>query len=133
MLMPTIDRYMTCQPWTIGPRATISAASRLMREHGIRHLPVVDGERLLGIVSERDLLWIQDLPHMDPDLAQIEDAMRTDVYVASPHDEVDRVVEQMAHHKYGCVVVKGKHRIEGIFTSVDALQVLADVLRRVAA
>jgi acetoin utilization protein AcuB len=134
MLMPLISRYMSRQPWTIRRDATMSQAHRMMREHGIRHLPVLDGGALVGVVTERDLHLIETLPDADPDEVDVEDAMSVDVYAVGPGDPVDAVVERMASRKLGsAVVVDQRGAVEGIFTTVDALQVLADVLRRATA
>lgn len=130
MLMPPIGRYMTRQPWTIDRAATLTAAHELMRAHSIRHLPVTDAGKLVGIVSERDLHLIETFPDADPDDVHVEEAMTEHVYIASPKDDVAEVVERMADQKIGSVVVMTDASIEGIFTSIDALQVLASVLRR---
>lgn len=128
--MPPISRYMTRQPWTIDHGATLTAAHELMRSHAIRHLPVTAAGKLVGIVSERDLHLIETLPDADPDEVTVEDAMTEAVYVARPTDEVAEVVDRMAAQKLGSVVVMQDHRVEGIFTSIDALSVLSSVLRR---
>ena len=130
MLMPPISRYMTRQPWTIERSATLTAAHQLMRRHAIRHLPVMDAGKLVGIVSERDLHLIETLPDSDPDDVTVEDAMTETVYVAAPTDEVSEVVDRMAAAKLGSAVVMQDQSVEGIFTSIDALQVLSHVLRR---
>ena len=128
--MPPISRYMTRQPWTIERGATLTAAHQLMRSQLIRHLPVMDSGKLVGIVTERDLHLIETLRDANPDEITVGEAMTEQVYVAAPGDEVAAVVEAMAERKIGSVVVMQGGRVEGIFTSVDALQVLADVLRR---
>jgi acetoin utilization protein AcuB len=134
MMMPTISRHMTRQPWTIRKDAKMAQAHRLMREHQIRHLPVLEAGKLVGIVSERDLHLIETLPDSDPETVTVEDAMSVDVYVVGVDDPVDRIVERMAQHKYGSAIVLNRSGgIEGIFTTIDALQVLADVLRRATA
>ena len=130
MLMPPISRYMTRQPWTIERTATLTAAHQLMRNHAIRHLPVMDAGKLVGIVSERDLHLIETFPDADPDEVTVDDAMTETVYVAAPTDEVSDVVDRMAADKLGSAVVMQGPRVEGIFTSIDALQVLSQVLRR---
>lgn len=130
MLMPPISRYMTRQLWTIERGATLTAAHQLMRTHGIRHLPVMDSGKLVGIVTERDLHLMETLPDADPDEVKVEEAMSEHVYVVAPDDAVADVVERMADQKIGSVVVMDHGRVEGIFTSIDALQVLANVLRR---
>jgi len=132
--MPPISRYMSRQPWTIRRDATMSQAHRMMREHGIRHLPVLDGGVLVGVVTERDLHLIETLPDTDPDEVDVEDAMTVEVYGVGPDEPVDAVVERMASRKLGStVVVDRRGVVEGIFTTVDALQVLAEVLRRATA
>jgi acetoin utilization protein AcuB len=133
MLMPPIARYMTCQPWTIRRDAKLAQAHELMREHKIRHLPVLEAGKLVGIVSERDVYLFERLADMDTDVT-VEDAMTVDVYAVKCEDSVDAVVEKMAEHKYGSVVVMNRRGlVEGIFTTVDGMQVLADVLRRATA
>ena len=124
---------MTLQPWTIRKDAKMSQAHQLMREHRIRHLPVLEAGKLVGIVSERDLHLIETLPDSDPDEVTVEEAMTVDVYTVTSDDPVDVIVEQMATHKYGsAVVMDPRGGVEGIFTTVDALQVLGEVLRRAA-
>jgi acetoin utilization protein AcuB len=134
MLMPSISRYMTRQPWTIRKSARMSQAHAIMRAHQIRHLPVLEAGKLVGIVSERDLRLIETLRGSDPDEVAVEDAMTEPVYVVHAEAPVDSVVEHMAHHKYGsAVVISHRGAVEGIFTTVDALQVFAEVLRRATA
>ena len=132
--MPTIARYMSRQPWTIRKDATMAQAHKLMREHQIRHLPVLEARKLVGIVTERDLHLIETLPGGDPEEISVEEAMTVDVYAVRPEDGVDSIVEKMADRKYGSAVVIGpRGEVEGIFTTIDALQVLAEVLRRESA
>jgi acetoin utilization protein AcuB len=134
MLMPSMSLYMTLQPWTIRRDAKMSQAHEMMRAHRIRHLPVLDGGKLVGIVSDRDLHLIETLPVCDPEEVPVEEAMTEDVYAVGLDDPIAAVVERMAAHKYGCAIVLDRRgQVEGIFTTVDAMQALADVLRRVAA
>lgn len=133
MLMPPISRYMTRQPWTIRRDVPLSKAKEMMRDHHIRHLPVLDGGNLVGVISERDILQVERFQHLG-DQFVVEDAMTEDVYTVDFHEATDTVVEAMAEHKYGSVVVRNRgNQIEGIFTTVDAMQVLAELLRREAA
>ena len=129
--MPSISRYMSRQPWTIRKDATMAQAHALMREHRIRHLPVLEARKLVGIVTERDLHLIETLPDSDPAATSVEEAMTVDVYAVGADEPVAGIVETMAVNKYGSAVVLDRQgAIEGIFTTVDALQVLADLLRR---
>jgi len=134
MLMPSIARYMSRQPWTIRKDAMMSQAHTLMRAHAIRHLPVLHAGRLVGLVSERDLHLIETLPGGDPGEVTVEDAMIDDVYIVGPDAPADAVAARMADRKYGsAIVIDRRGRVAGVFTTANALQVLADVLQRAAA
>lgn len=133
MLMPPISRYMTRQPWTIRRDAPLSQAKAMMQAHQIRHLPVLEGGTLVGMVTERDILRLERFEHLGDGLL-VEDAMAEDLYTADLDQPVDEVVDAMAEHKYGSAVVRNKqNKVEGIFTTVDAMRVFAEVLRRAVA
>lgn len=131
MLMPAVSRYMTGQPWTIERTAPLAKAHALMREHHIRHLPVLDEQgELVGIVTDRDLHLAESLRDVDPDHETVDEAMTEHPFVVTGDMALDEVVEIMAQHKYGSAIVVGRSGVEGIFTAVDACQVLSDLLRR---
>lgn len=134
MVMPSIARYMTRQPWTVHKDATLARAHQIMREHRIRHLPVLDAGKLVGIVTERDLHLIETLPGGNPEDVMVEEAMTEEVYTVQADEPVDAVVEMMSNRKLGSAIVLDRNgRVGGIFTAVDGLRVLADVLRRATA
>lgn len=121
----TIRDVMTESPHTIGKAQTLDKASQVMREHGIRHLPVLDGGELLGILSNRDVYLIETLQDVDPEKVTVEEAMSADPYAVAPDAVLKDVVGQMAEHKYGAAVVMEGRKVIGIFTTIDALRVLA--------
>lgn len=86
MLMPTVSRYMTRQPWTISPRSSLGDAQALMRMHEIRHLPVVDDGDLVGIVSDRDLRLYESVGGMHS--GRVRDAMSEPVYTVAPSETI---------------------------------------------
>jgi acetoin utilization protein AcuB len=117
----TIDMYMTRAPHTIEPERPLADAHRMMRTHGIRHLPVVEGETLVGLVSQGDLHLFETLDGIDPELIAVREAMVTPVYSVPPDAEVRDVAMHMAQHKYGSAVVVDRGKVVGIFTAVDGL------------
>jgi acetoin utilization protein AcuB len=119
-----IADYMTALPHTVGSEQTITFAQQLMEKYGIRHLPVLHGGELYGIVSDRDLGMIAGLNEVNPDNTTVEEAMTQEAYTVSKDASLIDVLKEMLEHKYGSVVVVEGTKIVGIFTTHDALALL---------
>jgi len=126
----TIEEFMTRAPHTIGFQQTLAAAHQVMGEHGIRHLPVLEAGKLVGILSQRDLHLIETLTDVNPGEIEVGEAMTPVPYTVSPRTPLRKVASQMAAHKYGSAVVLEKDQVVGVFTTVDALRALFAVLDR---
>jgi acetoin utilization protein AcuB len=120
---------MTTTPHSIGGDQTLATASAMMSQYHIRHLPVLRGGRLLGILTDRDIKLIETFRDVDPTKIQVEEAMTELPYSVSPEAPLDEVVETMAANKYGSAVIMHKEKVVGIFTTVDACAALCDLLR----
>ena len=127
--IPTIYKYMTTTPFTIGAEQPLGRAQSLMRTNQIRHLPVLRGGKLEGMLTERDVALIEALDGVDPEHLAVEDAMTTDVYAVSPTASLDEVADEMATRKYGSAVVVDNDKVVGIFTTVDLAAALTELLR----
>ncbi len=127
--IPHIDRFMTTSPYSVGQEQKLSQAHKLMRSHNIRHLPVLHGGKLVGVLSDRDLHLIESLRDVDPDRVLVEEAMSPTVYTVAPTTPLEDVVREMAHHKYGCAVVVDNGKVVGVFTTIDAMRVFAETLQ----
>jgi acetoin utilization protein AcuB len=119
-----VYRHMTPSPITIGRDQTLATAHAMMVKHHIRHLPVLDGGALVGIVTERDLRLIESMSGTNPEETLVEEAMTPDPYMVSYDTPLRDVAAAMAQHKYGCAVVMERGHVAGIFTTVDALRAL---------
>jgi acetoin utilization protein AcuB len=126
--IPTIQKYMTTQPHSIGEDQTMDRAHRMMRQHHFRHLPVLRAGKLVGVLSDRDLHLVEAIRDVDPTEVSVEDAMTPSPYTVSPDSPLDEVVATMAEHKYGCAVVMQNDKLVGIFTTVDACSAFAEML-----
>lgn len=124
----TMNDVMTAQPVTVGRDQPLAVAHAMMREHGCRHLPVLEHGDLVGVVSQRDLYFLETIAGVDMDTDRVDDAMSSDAYAVTPDASVQEVAAEMAAHKYGCAVVMERGRVAGIFTATDALRVLAGFL-----
>jgi acetoin utilization protein AcuB len=126
--IPTIQKYMTTSPHTVGEDQMMAVAHRMMREYQIRHLPVLSGAKIVGLVSDRDLNFVETLKDVDPRRVLVSEAMTADPYVVSPDAQLDEVVSEMAEHKYGSAVVVQHGKVVGIFTTVDVCTAFAELL-----
>lgn len=124
----TIAQRMTKTPYLIGAEQSLRVAHDLMHQHEIRHLPVLHGGKLIGLVSQRDLHLVETLRDVDPEVVRVEEAMTQDVYAVSPKTPLKEVVHEMAERKLGSAVVVEGTTVVGVFTTVDALEFLAEML-----
>ncbi len=129
--MPEIRRIMTPFPHAIAADAPVSEAREFLNHHRLHHLPVMDGERLVGIISDRDLKLLLGL---DPDYGRrtdlrVRDAMATDVYVVDLNTPLDQVLDALVARQIGSALVTRKGRLAGVFTVTDACRELARLLR----
>jgi acetoin utilization protein AcuB len=126
----TIDKHMTPLPRTIDRHASLSAAHELMRSQGIRHLPVLDGRRLVGLVSLDDLHLVETLGDIDLGQVEVEDAMSPRPLRFGPEATLFSVVEAMEKKKVSSAVVTKRGSVLGVFTTIDALRALRTILDR---
>lgn len=122
-----ISRFMTALPLTIGRTLTLAVARQQMNRLSIRHLPVLHGGKLVGVLSLRDIELIESLPGVVAEEAQVEEAMSQDVLTVAPDDELPEVARRMADRKCGSAVVVDKAQVLGIFTTIDALRAIGEL------
>jgi acetoin utilization protein AcuB len=128
MHQPTIEEHMVHEPLTIGRDQTLATAHRMMRTNDLRHLPVLDGGELVGLLSERDLYFMESFPGTDPGQVTVEDAMSPDPLAFGPKTPLAEVVKAMAKGKYGSALIVAGRKVVGIFTATDALALLSRLL-----
>ena len=126
----TVEEFTTPNPVTGDEYSGVEEIGRLMREHGIRHLPIVRGDRVVGIVSQRDLAVLAGLD-LDKQLqVHAGDLMAPDPVTVRTSDPLDEVAYRMSDLKIGSVIVLDEDdSFFGIFTATDALNALIEVVR----
>lgn len=121
---------------SLGVGDHLDLADDVMRLGRIRHMPVIDGKRLVGIVSQRDLLSASLSKMLDFDPAQrrtfmrsvqISEAMTRDVVSVAPDTPIREVARLMIRHKIGCIPVAQDEEPVGMVTEVDLLRAIYDV------
>jgi acetoin utilization protein AcuB len=128
MSKPTIRAFMSPSPHTIGVDQTLAAAAEVMRAQRVRHLPVLDGGKLVGILSDRDVALVLSLPGSAPERIAVAEAMSPDPHALGPDSDLEWVAADMAAQKHGSTVVVEGGKVVGIFTTVDALRALQELL-----
>lgn len=121
---------MTPLVHTISMETTLPQARDAMQKWKVRHLPVLDGTRLVGLLSDRELARLEGFPMIDFNLVSTADAMADDPYAVSPDAPLLEVIDKMREHRYGSAIVADGDLILGIFTTTDALNVLSTMLTR---
>lgn len=112
-------------PHSIGQEIELKKAEEQMKKFQIRHLPVLAGGKIVGILSDRDL----KLAAKFGGELTVQDVMTSDPYVVGPDTPVAEVFGKMAEHKYGAALVAEKAKVVGIFTAVDAFKILSEIYR----
>ncbi len=132
-----VGQWMTKDPETIGPKETIVLARAMMRQRGVRRLPVVEGDHLIGIVSDRDLrsAWASDANTLTAQELQylleripVRDIMTSPVITVAPETLLDEAVKLMYEKKIGGLPVLADERLVGILTDTDIFRAFTQVL-----
>jgi len=126
-----IRDLMTRSLITVVPDETVTAAHQLMQKHRIRHLLVVDGEQLVGIVTDRDIrlnlpsqatsLSVWEVNHLLTRLA-VGKVMTQSVITVGPDREARDAAQLMLEHKIGALAVVDGGELVGIITETDLLR-----------
>lgn len=132
-----VRKWMSPDPKTLPVDASITEAVTLQKERGIRHIPILDRGKLVGIVSDRDLkefspskattLDVYEL-HYLLGKTKVSDAMHRDPLRVGPEDTIERAALIMHDNKIGCLpVVDDVGRVVGILTHEDVFEALVTV------
>ena len=122
-----IGDVMTILPLSIAPKEKVSVAQQLMADNNIRHLPVVEDDRPISIISDRDIKLAISVVH-DPDAVEelkVEEVSAPKLYQVEKGTPLSEVVTYMAEHSIGSVVITNHGKLDGIFTATDACKYLA--------
>jgi len=119
--MQTISEVMTRDVHTISPDETVRRAAQLMDELNVGSIPVCDGPRLVGMITDRDITVRATAAGMGPESTRVGDVMSTDVRTCYSTQNVDEVLSQMGDVQIRRVPVvdQASHSLVGIVSLGD--------------
>ncbi len=126
-----VREIMMGSPVTLKPEDTLDLANDVISLGRIRHIPIVDGSRLVGIVTERDLIGaaaaqIFGLKGKSKSAllksVLIKEVMKKRVITAAPDTPIKDIAHLMANKKIGCVPVVSEGMVVGLVTTTDILR-----------
>lgn len=122
-----VSQYMTRRVITIGPETEFRRAFDFMHSHRIHHLPVVDGDRVVGIVAERDLLLAAaNFGSADVPVAEI---MKHPPVCVSENVQLKHAARLLVLNHIGCLPVMSARKVlVGIITETDIFKIAAGML-----
>lgn len=120
--------WMTRAPVTVRPEASLREVAASLRQRRIRHLPVVNGGKLCGLISDRDIKSAIPLP-IEGTMASlsraydrpVSEVMITEVITVGPGDSIMDAARLMRRHKISGLPVVYNDRLVGILTETDLL------------
>ena len=114
-----VSEIMNTDVKTIGKDATIQEAAALMSEHSIGSLIVVVDSRVIGIITERDILKKVVAEGKDSSDTKVKDAMTEEVIMIRPETEIEDAAEIMMEKKIKKLPVVSQNSLIGIVTATD--------------
>jgi len=134
--MFSIEAIMSTNLITVSPSATLAEARTLMHENRIHHLPVLEGDKLIGLISLTNVLAATDSflrddgSRIHADEIGISDAMVTDVATVDVSASLRHAALFLEKHKIGCLPVMDNHELVGIITDTDFVAVAINLLEQ---
>lgn len=128
---------MITQVVTVSPETSFSEAMEIIRQKGIRRLPVVKDQRVVGIITEKDLLSASPSQATTLDVwelttllskLKVKQIMRKDVVHVHPNTPIEDAAKIMSDKKIGSLVVLEEERLVGIITESDIFKVFINML-----
>lgn len=131
-----VSKIMTAQVHTLNLTQNLHDAESAFKKHNIRHLPVVSGDKLVGIISYTDLMRISFVDEFGDDEASadtaiydmlsLEQVMMSKPETVSPTTTIKDAAEILASREFHALPVVDNGTLKGIVTSTDLINYLLD-------
>jgi CBS domain-containing protein len=118
-MVKSVRDAMTEDPRSIGPSASVVEAARLMREQHIGSLPVTEDERLVGMITDRDITTRVVAESAVPQATSVGDACTRDLISVEPSSDLEEALRLMARHQVRRLPVVEDDRLVGMVAQAD--------------
>jgi len=123
-----IRRFMSRSPACIAGHRSLKDAWTMMQHERVRHLPVLEGGAVVGMISQRDLGLLGTQAPARLDEVAVEEAMSGEPYVVGPSTSLLAVVATMSAQRLGAAIIVDGGHVVGVFTTTDALALLTGLV-----
>ena len=116
----SIREAMTSKPFSIDADKPVSYAAKMMRDEDVGLAPIVEGERLVGVLTDRDIAVRVVAEGRDPDQVKVAEVASRDVVTLDPQQDLDEALRLMAQHQVRRLpVVEEDGRLVGVVAQAD--------------
>jgi len=124
---PKVREVMTDRPRCVTPETPISEAARLMKSDDVGFLPILEGERLAGIVTDRDIVLQAVAEEKDPRGMPVREVASRELVTIGPEEDLSEALRLMASHQVRRIpVVDEDSRLVGIVAQADIAREVKD-------
>jgi CBS domain-containing protein len=118
--MGKISELMTSDPRTVTADSTVAEAARLMRDEDAGIIPITEGERLVGVVTDRDIAVKVAAEGKDAQSTKVSEIAANNLVTIDPQQDLDEALRLMAQHQVRRLpVVKEDGKLVGILAQAD--------------
>ncbi len=126
----TIGSVMTPHPYYIESHSSLNGARLMFDQYGVNHLPVKEGDKLIGVIARKDLDRAGPAGADTSTGAEVRvaDVCHRTIRIVGHDKMLKDVLEEMAKQHLECVLINGENGLEGIYTVTDACRGYANLL-----
>ena len=119
----SIQDVMTSNPCAIDANQPVSYAAKMMKDEDVGLAPIVEGDRLVGALTDRDITVRVVAEGKDPQTVKVREVASTDVITVDPQQDLDEALRLMAQHQVRRLpVVEEDGRLVGVLAQADVAQ-----------
>ena len=117
--MTQVREVMTSNPATCSVEASVEAAAKAMAQEDVGPIPVLDGERLVGILTDRDIVVRVVAEGRDPQSTSVGEVASRDLATVSPDENLDRALQLLAERQVRRLPVVEGETLVGVVAQAD--------------